>query len=419
MHDLVVIGAGMAGCSAAHDARASGLDIVVVESKDRVGGRVFTDYEFADAPVEQGAEFIHTAEAETLPVARDAGFELLACNPADGYIMSIGGVRSPELYKDPSLRGLGDLLGDVTRFAGPDRTAAEFLSPRGLVGPAWAMADQMLTIHPLGDLHELSMQGLRDDRVVDLELGIDHRVAAGYDSLPKFLARDVDVRLGWRVSEVRWSSDRVVVVSTTGEELEARASVCTLPVGVLKSGAVRFTPELPAAKLRALVGLEMGAAMKVLLRFEERFWPETLTMLGCDGPVRLYWTPLYGRTDAAPVLTAYVGGYRARALSALGEEAAARVCLSDLDRLFPEAKPSQLVRAWKRINWLTDPDTRGAYSFVRVGGAGSRAALAAADTGALFWAGDATTTTTIAAVVHAAFVTGKRAAGEVSVHLAR
>jgi len=419
VHDLVIIGAGMAGCSAAHDARAAGLDVLVVESKDRIGGRMFTDHEFADAPVELGAEFIHTAEAETLPFTQDAGFALLRCNPADGYVMSYGGVRSPELYKDRSLRAIGDLLGDVTRFEGPDQTAAEFLAPRALEGAGRSMADQMLTIHPLGDLHELSMQGLRDDRVVDLELGIDHRVVVGYDELPKHLARDIDVRLGWRVAEMRWSNDHVTVVSTTGEELEARAAVCTLPVGVLKSGAVRFTPALPATKLAALNGLEMGAALKVLLHFEERFWPEDLTMLGCDGPVRLYWTPLYGRSEVPPVLTAYVGGYRARALSAVGEEAAARVCLDDLDRLFPETKPSRLVRSWKRVDWLTDPDTRGAYSFVRLGGAGSRAALAAADTGALFWAGDATTTTTIAAVVHAAYVTGKRAAVEAAAHLSR
>lgn len=419
MHDLVVIGAGMAGCSAARDARDAGLDVVVVESRDRIGGRMFTDHEFADAPVELGAEFIHTAEADTLPMARDAGFELLACNPADGYVMSYGGVRSPELYKDPSLRKIGDLLGDVTRFDGPDQTAAEFLAPRGLEGAGRSMADQMLTIHPLGDLHELSMRGLRDDRVVDLELGIDHRVAVGYDELPKYLARDADVRLGWRVAEVQWSDDRVTVASAAGEELDARAAVCTLPVGVLKGAAVRFTPGLPATKAGALNGLEMGAALKVLLRFEERFWPETLTMLGCDGPVRLYWTPLYGRSDVSPVLTAYVGGYRARALSAMSEEAAARVCLDDLDRLFPETRPSMLIRAWKRVDWLTDPDTRGAYSFVRLGGAGSRAGLAAADTGALFWAGDATTTTTIAAVVHAAYVTGKRAAAEAAGHLAR
>jgi monoamine oxidase len=128
--------------------------------------------------------------------------------------------------------------------------------------------------------------------------------------------------------------------------------------------------------------------------------------------VRLYWTPLFGRADAPAVLTAYVSGWRARALSALDEADAIATVLADLDRMFPDVLPSTKVEHALRVDWLTDPWSRGAYSFQRVGGAGSRAKLAATDTGALLWAGDATTTTTIAAVVHAAYVTGKRAAAE-------
>ena len=99
------------------------------------------------------------------------------------------------------------------------------------------------------------------------------------------------------------------------------------------------------------------------------------------------------------------------------EDDAVAVGLADLDRLFPDVRPSRLVEESRRIDWCTNPLTRGGYSFVRYGGAGSRAALAAADTGSLFWAGDGTSTTTIAAVVHAAYATGKRAAGEVVAHL--
>lgn len=417
MLDVLVIGAGMAGVTAARDARCAGLDVLVVEAQDRVGGRVHTDRKFCDLPVERGAEFIHTAEAGTLPEAREAGFDLLPCNPVEGFLLSIDGVKSPEIYNDPTFHAMGNMLGDMQRFDGPDMSAAEFVAERDVQGAARVMADLMLTIHPLGDQPELSMRGLRDDRVVELELGIDHRVAQGYDALPQWIARDLDVRFGVRIAEIHWTADSVSAVSIDGETITARTAVCTLPVGVLKSAAVRFEPDLPARKWHALNGLEMGSVMKILYRFSERFWPEDLTMLSCDGPVRHYWTPLYGRDDAPPVLTAYIGGYRARALSVLTETDAAAVGLADLDRLFPDAKPSRLVEDSRRIDWCTDPNTRGGYSFVRLGGAGSRAALAAPDTGALFWAGDGTATTTIAAVVHAAYATGRRAAGEVQAHL--
>jgi monoamine oxidase len=415
--DVLVIGAGMAGVTAARECARAGLDVIVVEAQDRVGGRVFTARDFCEFPVEQGAEFIHTADADTWPEVRAAGFDTIECNPADGYLMSIDGVRSPQVFADPSLRRLGDLLTEVATWDGPDITAADLIARMELEGVARVMADQMLTLHPLGDADQLGLHGLRDDRVVDLELGCDWRVADGYDSLPRWIAEGLDVRLGWEVDEVRWESGNVTVSSVAGEQLTAPAAVCTLPVGVLKAEAVRFAPDLPASKWRALNGLEMGPVLKILYRFDAPFWPDDLTMLGCDGPVRLYWTSLYGRADAPPVLTAYVSGYRARALSAMTEADAAAVGLADLDRLFPDARPSRGVREWRRVDWCTNRFTRGGYSFVRMGGGGARAALAAPDTGALFWAGDATSTTTIAAVVHAAYASGRRAATEVTTHL--
>lgn len=418
MHDVVVIGAGMAGVTAARDCARAGLDVVVLEAGDRIGGRMWSARDFCEHPVEQGAEFIHTADADTWPEVRDAGFETIKCNPADGYVMSINGVRSPDLYSDPTLARLGDLLSELESYDGPEMTVAELIDGRGLTGVARVMADQMLTIHPLGDPDQLGLHGLRDDRVVDLERGCDWRLAGGYDSLPRWIGEGLDVRPETPVVEVHWAADRATAVTADGERIEARAAVCTLPIGVLKARAVRFEPDLPAAKWRALEGLEMGSVLKILYRFRERFWPPDLTMFGCDGPVRLYWTPLYGRgDDVTPVLTAYVSGHRARSLSAMTEADAVATGLADLDRLFPDATPSQLVDEARRVDWCTNPRTRGGYSFVRYGCAGARAALAAPDTGALFWAGDGTATTTIAAVVHAAYATGRRAAREVTAHL--
>jgi monoamine oxidase len=420
VRDVVVIGAGMAGVTTARDCARAGLDAVVVEAQDRVGGRMYTARDFCEHPVEQGAEFVHTAAAATWPEIRAAGLETIECQPGAGFLFCVGGRRSPEVFHDPSLRHLGDLLHDVETYDGPDQTVAELVASRGLDGVAAVLADQLLTLHPLGDADQLSVIGLRDDRVVDLERGCDWRLVAGYDALPQHLARDLDVRLGFPVVEVRWGDDQVTVRGADGEEVTARAAVCTLPVGVLKANTVRFTPDLPASKWHALSNLEMGSVLKLLYRFRERFWDDGLTMLGCDGPIRVYWTPLYGRgDDVTPVLTAYVGGYRARALSAMPERDATAVGLADLDRLFPDARPSRLVDDARRVDWCTNPFTRGGYSFVRYGGAGARAALAAPDTGALHWAGDATSTTTIAAVVHAAYASGRRAAAEVVERLGR
>jgi monoamine oxidase len=420
VHDVVVIGAGMAGVTSGRECARAGLDVVVLEAGDRIGGRMWSARDFCEHPVEQGAEFIHTAQADTWPEVEAGGFEVIECNPGDGFVLSIAGVRSPEVFRDPSFARVGNLMAEIETFDGPDLTVAELMDRKGLEGPGRVMADQMLTLHPLGDADQLGIAGLRDDRVVDLERGCDWRLVAGYDALPRWIGAELDVRFDHAVTSVQWSAGGVTVRTAAGEELTARAAVCTLPVGVLKSRAVRFEPDLPAAKWQALNGLDMGPVLKILLRFRERFWPADLTMFGCDGPVRLYWTPLYGRgDDVTPVLTAYVSGHRARALSALTEADSIALAVDDLDRLFPDVKPAQLLEEARRVDWCTNPRTRGGYSFVRLGGAGSRAALAAPDTGALFWAGDGTATTTIAAVVHAAYATGRRAATEVTAHLSR
>jgi monoamine oxidase len=410
----------MAGITAARECMRAGLSVVVVEARDRVGGRICSDRDFCGVPVETGAEFIHTVEADTWPEVRALGLSVRPCDMAGGFLLRLDGKGLEEVLNDPDLAEMGDLLGEVESYDGPDVSAAEYIEGKGFRGLARGLAEMTLTTHPAGDADELSMVGIRDDRVIDLERGLNHRVDEGYDTLPRRMAEGLDVRLGWTVATVAWSGDAVTVRSTTGEEITARAAVCTLPVGVLKAGTVRFDPPLPPGKQQALAGLEMGAVVKVLYHFTESFWPDGLTVLGCDGPIGTWWPPLHALAgnDVPAVLTAYVTGHRAKALSAMSEDEAAAIGLDDLARLFPGSDPHGKLVGHRRIDWPHDPYAVGGYSFVRVGGAGSRGRLAAADTGALYWAGDATSTTTIAAVVHAAYATGHRAAAEVQAHLA-
>jgi predicted NAD/FAD-dependent oxidoreductase len=288
-------------------------------------------------------------------------------------------------------------------------------------GMAGVTAARELVRHGLtvtGSVDEVSMLGLLEDRVLHLETGSYHRVADGYDRLPDYIGHGLDIRLGFGVETVRWSPDAVSVVANDGHELMARAAISTLPLGVLKSGAVRFSPELPESKRAAFAQLEMGPVLKILLLFQEPFWPPWLTNLGCGtGPVTLYWPVFHGTVSKPAVLTAYCTGPRAARLARHPEDEAVDVVLADLRRLFPRADPHRAFIASRRIDWAGDPFACGGYTFVRPGGAGARRRLAAADTGALFWAGAATATPTIADTVQAAYLSGLRAAAEVRASL--
>ncbi|GIW41544.1 MAG: hypothetical protein KatS3mg076_2121 [Candidatus Binatia bacterium] len=415
MKDVVVLGAGMAGVAAARELSARGLDVQVLEARDRVGGRIHSVRDFCASPVEGGAEFIHGKKAEHWPEVRRAAVHVRPCPQARDALFDLGsGPRwLPLVLLHPGVWPSFTILRDIRRLVPPDHSAREFLERRGFRGRARILAELTLTAHLPGSADEIGMLGLLEDRVLDLETGSNYRVDEGYDAVVRHMAQGLDVRFGFRVATVEWSSDGVSVRSDSDETVEARAAVSTLPVGVIKSGRVRFAPELPESKKTALRFVEMGPVLKILLRFEERFWPRrAASIVSAKGPVTLYWPVFYRVTDGPAVLTAYCTGPRAAALGRMSEEEAVKTVLEDLRRMFPKGVP-KLVDA-RRIDWTSDPFSCGGYTFLRPGGTGARARLAAADTGALFWAGSATATTTIAASVQGAYVSGLRAAGEVA-----
>jgi monoamine oxidase len=278
------------------------------------------------------------------------------------------------------------------------------------------MAELTQLTHLPGSLDQLGIQGLVEDNVPQLETGVNSRVTQGYDTLPRHMAEGIEVKLGFTVKEVAYGPDGVKVTSAAGETLEARAGVSTLPVGVLQANTVKFTPELPESKKDALKKIHMGAVVKVLLKFKEPFWPKSMSIVvSSEGPVTLYWNIFYGmdRSKVSPVLTAYTTGPRGEHMASISEEEAVKLSLDDLKRLFPKADPHGLFVESRRINWPKDPFAMGGYTLVLPGGTGARKQLAAADTGALFWAGSCVATTTISATVQGAYITGQQAAKDV------
>ncbi len=413
--DVIVIGAGVAGLTAARELARAGASVCVVEARHRRGGRVHTIRDFCSEPVEGGAEFIHGVGAATWPEVRRAGLRTRPV-PLVRHALNVGGATRwlPWILLHPGAwRGL-DIFRSVRRMRPPDLSGYEYLERRGLRGRARLLAEMALTAHLPGSLDEIGILGLVEDGVLRLESSANHRVAEGYECLPRFIGSGLDVRLGFAVEKVRWEPEGVSLSASDGSEISARAAISTLPVGVLKSGAVRFAPELPESKQLALESVEMGPVVKLLLLFAERFWPKWLASLACGtGPATLYWPVFHGDEQKPAVITAYATGPRAALLAKVGEEEAVEIVVSDLRRLFPKADPRRSLRASRRVDWTFDPWARGGYTFLRPGGCGARAALAAPDTGPLFWAGSATVSSPIAASVEAAYLSGLRAAGEV------
>ena len=332
MSDVLVIGAGMAGVAAARELQRAGLSVRVLEAGNRTGGRLWSIRDFCTEPVEAGAEFIHGVKAATFSDVKEGGFSVRPCPLIRHTMFNLGyGTHwLPFILMHPGTWSTFTIMHLLKNLQPPDLSGRQFIEKHGYRGRARRLAELTLTAHLPATLDEVGLLGLREDGILTIESGLNHRLGEGYDGLVTFIGKGLDVEFGFTVDSVRWDAGGVTVTATDGRELSARACVSTLPLGVIQAGKVKFTPELPESKQSAMKVLKVGPVVKVLLSFKERFWPQWLANLCCGtGPVTLYWPIFYNHgkpvDDKPPVLIAYATGPRAANLSKMSEEEAADI----------------------------------------------------------------------------------------------
>ena len=435
--DVIVVGAGVAGLAAAGELAAAGLHVVVLEARRRIGGRVLTVHE-PGVPValELGAEFVHGRLTVTNELAVGAGLPLVEV-PGERWVGDGETLEEQDDLEDD----LEDVFSRLDPDRSPDRSFADFLAD-SFHGERW-QARRELALQFVRGFHaaEPGRAGERGlARAVAREAEIDgfrsYRFPRGYDGLVRLLAdRSPRPRLGRAVTEVRWRAGeaRVTARNSGGvERYSAPRGLVTLPLGVLKAaageaGAVRFDPPLDA-KRAALAGIEVGAACRVVLRFERRVWADPALVPNAKGAdtsgVSFLFTRLPGRTfpvfwtaapGEAPLVVAWAGGPDAERLAGVSGDELARRAVDTLSELLG-APPGRLESALLGAHvhdWVGDPYSRGAYSYLAVGGLEAPAALAAPLDDTLYFAGEATDLVGDIGTVHGAIATGARAAREI------
>lgn len=400
--DVVVIGAGAAGLAAASELVAAGRTVVVLEARDRIGGRVHTDREFAGFPVERGAELLQARRSPSYELARDAGLTAVPAMASwRGRVLDGDRIRGLLPWAMPAaLRWAGVVRAVRQADQRPDESLTDLLDRRGanprMLRMAEGLANDACTTVDALSVHELANM-LRGGE----ETAGQARVAEGFDRVLTHLADRCTIVLSSPVSAVHWSRDGVRVEAD--RDYEARAAVVALPLGVLQTGVPRFVPELPAAKREAIAGLVMHPGMKVLLRFREPLWAPKLSYLLLTEDVPVVWPPRRGK----PVLTAFVMGARAAALRT--PPGPVERVLGALGRGIGRDVRRELVAA-ETVDWGADPWTRGGYSSAPPGRTHLRQVLAQPCPPLLF-AGEATDTTG-PGTVSGALRSGTRAATE-------
>lgn len=406
---VVVIGAGVAGLAAAGRLRAAGAQVIVLEARDRIGGRVHTDHTLASHPIELGAEYIHGDGVITWNLLEAAGIR--------GTLPSFEHDRNLAVYtNDRLLRyrqafklegwALIERLENASRRPRHDLSLADWLG--GNI-PAWV--NHTVAPDEGADLDQIGLMGYLSATYAGDGEG-DFRIADGYSRLVESLADGLDIRLNKPVERIAYTADSVMI-TTPDETFQASAAVVTLPLGVLKAGDVVFDPPLPEAKRDAIHRLGAGLVNKIILKFDAPFWDESLEALVTELETQLWWRAGWGREAEAPILTALIGGRSGANLSTMTDDAAIQVALSDLSHMFRRDDLLARLVEGRFVNWGADPYSRMGYSYVPVGASGERSVLAKPIGHALYFAGEATNVTH-PATVHGAILSGWRAAREMS-----
>ncbi len=420
--DVIVVGGGAAGLSAAAELVEAGRSVLLLEGRTRLGGRVHTERPAGwPLPVELGAEFVHGRSEELFRIVDDAG--LLAVRLPNAHLVRQG---SRLRYLPDAWKRFDDLTRRM-RTSGPDRSVAEFLHAQRSLSPLdrklFSSFVEGYDAAPVVRASEQSLSTAGQEPETPDERA-QFRIVSGYDGVIRWLRSRLEsgrceVRTSAAVSQVRWRRGRVDVTTAGGEGHRARRAIFTVSAGVLQAppgarGAISFDPD-PAPVRRALTGIAMGDVVRIVLRFREDFWSDKLP----DGPLTGFFhsfsAPLPTWWSAAPVeapmLTAWAGGPRATHLLASSPQARLDAAFETLGSLFGIARrrARRLLVAAHFHDWSRDPFFRGAYSYQVVGGATAPSRLARPIEDTLFFAGEATIAE-ISGTVPAAVVSGRRAA---------
>jgi len=407
--DLIIVGAGAAGLAAARRARELGLRVVVLEAKDRIGGRAHTDTDSLGIPWERGANWLHDAERNLFRRYADAAGFAYERKPPERRLWSNGGFDGAlraalGAHEDAALAAV-----EAAAAAGKDVAAAEVIpsSPR---------------FRPLLEPWFAAINGIEAERMSTVDsarsrlAGRNVRIEAGYGALLAHYGRDVSVELTTPVERIRWG-DRLLRIDSVRGPLAAAAAILTVSTYVLASGRIAFDPPLPAARREALAAVPTGQAAKIALAFTRNvFELEAPFSLRIDHPSHgafIFEIRPFGRELAI----GHLGGPWAALAEAAGPEAMAGPAGDALAHAFGSAVRRQL-RAFAATAWGSDPDVLGGYSCALAGQAHLRPLLAEPLGERVFFAGEACSLHAYG-TVHGASETGIAAAEAVARTLGR
>ncbi|XP_059288953.1 polyamine oxidase 2-like isoform X2 [Lycium ferocissimum] len=425
---VIVIGGGIAGLAAARALHDASFQVVVLESRDRIGGRIHTEYSFG-FPVDLGASWLHGVCKENplapligrlgLPLYRTSGDNsVLYDHDLESYaLFDMDGNQVPQ----DLVTKVGETFESILKET--DIIRQEFSEDMSISRAISMVFDRRPDLRLDGIAHKVlqwylcRMEGwfAADADTISLKCwdqeellpGGHGLMVRGYRPVINTLAKGLDIRLSHRVTQVVRRYNGVKVTVEDGRTFVADAAVIAVPLGVLKSNRIKFEPRLPEWKEAAINELGVGIENKIILHFEKVFWPnvEFLGVVAESSYECSYFLNLHKATGHN-VLVYMPSGQLARDIEKLSDEDAANFAFKQLQRILPNATtPVQHLVS----HWGTDVNSFGSYSYDTVGKPHEFYEWLRIPVDNIFFAGEATSMD-YPGSVHGAYSTGLMAA---------
>jgi monoamine oxidase len=415
---VLVVGAGISGLTAAQELRKEGFSVLVLEARDRIGGRILTDTSW-NTPIELGASWIHQSQNNPIKeLCLKKGIHTQISNYQNALIYNEeGNVLSAEATKafwqekekfesQMDKHSLSSKKASA-RTSYKKIVSSSLESPYKLAAAQWSLRWEY-EIENASDAYDLSSKYSTAEQLFK---GSDETLPFGFSQVIKSLSENLHIQLNNIVTKVDYEK-KGIHISTSQGEYFADYALITLPLGVLKAETVSFSPPLPKEKRDAIQRLKTGTLAKIFLQFPYRFWPsdvEFFYAISTEGNKRIFplWFNSHRKQDIA-ILQSQVPGSFAKAIEHMPKEEAEKYAMKSLHRIFGKniPKPCKIMLT----NWSKDPFAEGSFSYVPVDASIDDFSLVETPVAdRLFFGGDACMKND-SATVHSAYLSGIREA---------